>query len=508
MLAVLLQHGWTVTDTLANGDIQLKRPGKRDDGHSATYHAQGTRKLSIWSSNASPFEAGKNYSPFDVYAQLETSGDYAEAAKQLGKAGYGVKSTAKPTAKPTSKDTAKGSTQKEHAGTSSPEQPAITDDSHMGLCMRSIMAYVEPNPAVSPLKEAAETFYENHQLLDDYERECLKIQLQQKHVNPEIVLTLIGLGEPKEPVPHLTTAQILAMSFEPREELPLFGIPGAFAFIKDVAACLTAAPSAGKTELLSRSARYWKCPVMFISEEPVRTWFDRLTNMEKGNLPDNPLLEILPASGRGHSFVMDTIKSALSGTVVIVDSARDFSGVVTEADGPEWVAAIDPWIRAADKQGVTLIVLHHDKKGASGNVIDSASGSNALMSRFGQRIHLKAAGDDNQFLKVEGIARAGKVNKTYWKWQNGTIVKDDKGNEHHAKSDSVSNLLLALLDTKCPQTVAGLLNALEAKGKKTTVANVRKELNNLKTKGLAECTITGTDKTSEWIKTLQLMEVE
>ena len=380
--------------------------------------------------------------------------------------------------------------------------------SRMDLCMQAIMAYVEPDNTTLELKTAAEQFYENYQLIDDYEIECMKIQLNKQRINPSIVVTLINLGEPKEPVPRLTVSQILAMSFEPREELPLFGIPGADAFIRDVAACLTASPSAGKTEMLSRSARYWNCPVLFISEEPVRTWFDRLTNMEIANLPDNPLLEILPASGRGHSFVLDTIRSAQRGTVVIVDSARDFSGVITEADGPEWVAAIDPWIRAADKQGVTLIVLHHDKKGSSGNAIDAASGSNALMSRFGQRIHLKASGEDNQFLKVEGIARAGTVKKTYWQWLGGTIVQDDRGIDHHLKTDSVSSLLLDILDPMRPQTVSALQSELATRGKKTSIDNTRKELLKLKEKGQAVNTCKGNSNAAEWVKIMSLDSIE
>jgi hypothetical protein len=49
-----------------------------------------------FSTNASPFDSGRAYSPFAVYATLEHGGDYHAAAKELFKRGYGSLETSAP----------------------------------------------------------------------------------------------------------------------------------------------------------------------------------------------------------------------------------------------------------------------------------------------------------------------------------------------------------------------------------------------------------------------------
>jgi len=81
--AVLVKHGWT----LAKGgeNEYWRRPGK-SSGWSATLK-DGV--LYVFSSNAAPFEPGKAYGPFGVYALLEHNGDYSAAASTLRTQGYG-----------------------------------------------------------------------------------------------------------------------------------------------------------------------------------------------------------------------------------------------------------------------------------------------------------------------------------------------------------------------------------------------------------------------------------
>jgi hypothetical protein len=81
--AVLVKHGWA----LAKGgeNEYWRRPGK-PSGWSATLK-DGI--FYVFSANADPFESGKAYGPFGVYALLEHNGDYSAAASALRAEGYG-----------------------------------------------------------------------------------------------------------------------------------------------------------------------------------------------------------------------------------------------------------------------------------------------------------------------------------------------------------------------------------------------------------------------------------
>jgi len=90
VLSLLESHGWTVHERRGpGGTVYLTRPGKDPrDGISATFGRDGRRILYVFSSNAPPFEAGKGYTPFTVYALLEHGGDFASAARVLASQGY------------------------------------------------------------------------------------------------------------------------------------------------------------------------------------------------------------------------------------------------------------------------------------------------------------------------------------------------------------------------------------------------------------------------------------
>ncbi|MCA9055449.1 MAG: AAA family ATPase, partial [Planctomycetaceae bacterium] len=81
--ALLQSHGWHI---VRGGENEYwRRPGKTE-GWSATLK---DRVLYVFSSNAAPFEPGRAYSPFGVYALLEHSGDFGAAARGLRQLGYG-----------------------------------------------------------------------------------------------------------------------------------------------------------------------------------------------------------------------------------------------------------------------------------------------------------------------------------------------------------------------------------------------------------------------------------
>jgi len=81
VLPLLERRGWRISGQGGNGNIYLTRPGK-SRGVSATWNPD-LRLLYVFTTNAHPFEAGKAYSPFAVYALLEHNGDFSAAAKAL-----------------------------------------------------------------------------------------------------------------------------------------------------------------------------------------------------------------------------------------------------------------------------------------------------------------------------------------------------------------------------------------------------------------------------------------
>lgn len=84
-LPILEKHGWSVSKEVGDR-LHLARPGKTGCT-SATLTADGI--FYPFSSNSLPFEDGKAYSRFSVYAILEHDGDFAAAAKDLSAQGYG-----------------------------------------------------------------------------------------------------------------------------------------------------------------------------------------------------------------------------------------------------------------------------------------------------------------------------------------------------------------------------------------------------------------------------------
>lgn len=87
--ALLSRHGWTVVGT--RGEATLwRRPGKTDAGISASTNYAGRGLFFVFSTNATPFEAERGYTPFAVYAVLESGGDFAAAAKALAAEGFGT----------------------------------------------------------------------------------------------------------------------------------------------------------------------------------------------------------------------------------------------------------------------------------------------------------------------------------------------------------------------------------------------------------------------------------
>lgn len=82
---ILDEHGWKTR----NG-IHYQRPGKQK-GISATFGKVAPEVFYVFSTNASPFEDRKAYTPWQIYAILEHNFDFETAGKELYKRGYGKK---------------------------------------------------------------------------------------------------------------------------------------------------------------------------------------------------------------------------------------------------------------------------------------------------------------------------------------------------------------------------------------------------------------------------------
>jgi DNA-binding CsgD family transcriptional regulator len=80
-LDLLIASGWSIAYTRADVHY-LTRPDKAE-GISATFGYVAPGILYVFSSNASPFQAEKAYTPFAIYAELKHAGDYKAAAKAL-----------------------------------------------------------------------------------------------------------------------------------------------------------------------------------------------------------------------------------------------------------------------------------------------------------------------------------------------------------------------------------------------------------------------------------------
>jgi len=68
--------------------IYMRRPGKVS-GISATFNYNGNGGLFVFSSNASPFDVNRYYSPFAIYAMIRHDGDFKKAAVDLYNQEYG-----------------------------------------------------------------------------------------------------------------------------------------------------------------------------------------------------------------------------------------------------------------------------------------------------------------------------------------------------------------------------------------------------------------------------------
>ena len=86
---ILQPHGWRCMSVSEDGTESWRRPGKTGPGCSATVNYGQHDCLYVFSANAYPFDEATGYSKFHAFVLLEYDGDFAAAAKELVKRGYG-----------------------------------------------------------------------------------------------------------------------------------------------------------------------------------------------------------------------------------------------------------------------------------------------------------------------------------------------------------------------------------------------------------------------------------
>lgn len=389
---------------------------------------------------------------------------------------------------------------------------ALTDD--MMKCLHAICIYSPASFARAddcicqdlitrpklPLDEAATQFFTSNMALTEHERAFLFAETKSRRIDDALISKIQQLGTPRKPVAIHTTAAIRKLGRTARTELPVVGQTGSGAFIVGRSHCLTAGPSAGKTELLSQSAARWNHPIFFITEDTEEVWQDRLCNHAENGIPDNPLFTVVFANGQGHHYIVETLKKSEPGSIIIVDLLKTWAGVDDENASAQWLSALDPWIIIADEYHHTFIGTHHDRKTGGKDPINAASGSNVIMSRFSQRLHLERR---SGCIELSGLARAGIVTPTKMDWVGGAL-KPLTVAEVKTRAEELDGAILQVMSVYAGSTVKQIEEMLAAQNMPITDGHVKTLLNRMKTKGLVKNLMPeGSRKAGSWIKIAQ-----
>ena len=327
-----------------------------------------------------------------------------------------------------------------------------------------------------PLQEAARKYASGMEELLSHEAVFMYAQLAMRRISDDILMMIRNEGMPKDPVCTYSVTELMALDIPAPHFLPVLGEAGSVTklFAAGLSHCITAAPSAGKTHFVAQSAMHWHDqPVIYCTEEGASTWAYRIRKYLEAGLPNNPMLQIKPCLGEGHKFILDTINAAPEGSIVIVDTLRAFANVEDEASGAQWSFALDPWCGAARKRNITLILIHHSKKGAAGkDPIDNASGSNSLMSRVEQRININEA---EGHISVYGKGKNWVITPSHWK-RTGDKFVSMTAEEIRRQSDSLADAIKQRMSAYDIITVKDLSKKLIDDGIECTESSIKTTL--------------------------------
>lgn len=336
-----------------------------------------------------------------------------------------------------------------------------------------------------PLQNAARMYATGMEELLSHEAVFMYGQFKTRHIPDDLLMMIRSEGMEKDPIYTYSIDALMSLDIPEPHFLMVLGECGSTTklFTKGLSHCITAQPSAGKTHFIAQSAMHWnEQPVIYCTEEGVSTWAYRIRKYLEAGLPNNQQLQIKPCLGEGHKFILDTINAAPEGSIVIVDTLRAFANVEDEASGAQWSFALDPWCGAARKRNITLILIHHSKKGAPGkDPIDNASGSNSLMSRVEQRITIN---ESEGHISVYGKGKNWQITPSHWK-RSGDKFVSMTADELRQISDNLTNSVTQRMSAYDIITVKDLFKKLIADGIECEEKSIRTILSRMAKSGEA-----------------------
>lgn len=224
--------------------------------------------------------------------------------------------------------------------------------------------------------------------------------------------------------------EAIAYGLPEPQYLTLLGQPG---FIrKGFVHLLSAAPKAGKTELLLQSIADWDHQnelVYYFTEEYRDLWLERLHLMHQRQLTyEHVRFFYMPrvATDERPGFIRAQVASLLP-TVVVVDTIRSGLVIEDESNNPAIRAALEPLTRAAHAHDTTLILVHHTSKAlARSSRIESAAGGLDFLGAVDGVINLSpwprtAQTDTRRKLTGAGRMKFGGEMNYWWPDKNGPL---------------------------------------------------------------------------------------
>jgi 5S rRNA maturation endonuclease (ribonuclease M5) len=198
--------------------------------------------------------------------------------------------------------------------------------------------------------------------------------------------------------------------------LPFFGVSGIIR--RGRTHLLAGKPRVGKTEALFRGGvlEWHEERILYLSEEGVADWRDRLSGFAEDELPEQCLVRL--CAGESRENLLSEIQEG-GYSVVVLDTLRGVWRLNDELHPSHVITDVSPLIDLQRRRGFTLIVLHHERKAEGEAFSDRFAGTNALSGAFDMLLSLSQKGEGNLILSYEG--RTSRGGSLLLQWQDGNL---------------------------------------------------------------------------------------
>jgi hypothetical protein len=357
--ALLERYGWTFVIERKDGADLWRRPGKDDNGWSATWNAIPNR-FYVFSTNASPLESEHTYDLFSLYTHLEHNGDFGAAAKALAAEGYGTQK------KPSPEVLVESQSKK-------PKDNKIRDEKrashllflakrwqHQGNRRGEILAMLraENEAKCEPVLKEAEI----QAILD-------KVLPPLKTITAAELLAM-EIPEPRWAVPNLIPEGLTILAGRPKAGKSFFGLGVALAVAHGGYALGHIPVEQGEA--------------LFVGlEDNLRRLQSRLRTMLAGEAPPVKLhlLTGLPRMNRGGLGILsDWLEQHPETRLVIIDTLNKVRppkkrGADSYTEDYDALGEIQQF---AMERGIAIMVIHHTRKSIGEYEIDEISGTTGV----------------------------------------------------------------------------------------------------------------------------------